>query len=146
MGRAPRPASDAEGLALSGDALDTPEGGRLNPMMPVNAEPQPPGPPAAVARRSALALLALAALPVGAGAAQAAEARLGLKLVRAIGRAEAMALVMAEGARVAAMDAAGLAQHCADDFRAGRTRTLSGVLVAETEAVAWLLAAGVRPQ
>lgn len=115
-------------------------------MMPVNAEPQPSGPFAPVARRAALALLALATLPVGAGAAQAAEARLGLKLAGAIGRAEAMELVKAHAARVAAMDAASFAQHCADDFRAGRTRTLSGVLVADTEAVAWLLAAGFLPK
>lgn len=146
MNRAPRTGADAAGPAQPGGPLDTPGGARLNPMMPVNADPHPSGPLAPVARRSALALLALATLPVGAGAAQAAEARLGLKLARTIGRTQAIALVAAHGARVVAMTSASLAQRCADDFRAGRTRTLSGVLVAETEAVAWLLAAGFRPQ
>jgi hypothetical protein len=95
-----------------------------------------------VRRRGMLALLGSAPLLFTARRAAAAEARLGRKVAQAIGPAEADRLVQRYGADVAALDATALHTCCASDFRAGHTLIVGGALVARTEAVRWLLAAG----
>jgi hypothetical protein len=110
--------------------------------IPIATQQTGPGTP--LQRRSALAVLGLLFLPATGQAARAAEARLGRKVARAVGQPQASRMVRSRGADVAALDSAGLEQRCAADFREGRTLIVGGVLVAETEAVGWLMAAGFR--
>lgn len=114
----------------------------LNPLMPNDSAAQQPEAAQPLRRRGVLALLGSTPLLFTAGRARAAEARLGRKVARTLGAAEAGRLVQHFGADVAALDTRGLQACCAADFHAGRTLIVGGALVARTEAVRWLLAAG----
>jgi hypothetical protein len=101
-----------------------------------------PEPALPLRRRAALALFGLFALPLPGSPARAAEVRLGRKVAQAIGAETARGLARTLGPGVAALDAQALQARCATDFRAGHTLIVGGALVARTEAVRWLLAAG----
>jgi hypothetical protein len=90
-------------------------------------------------------MLGLICVPVSGAAARSAEARLGRKVVKSIGSDEAGALVARFGPQLDGLTTTQIADCCSADFREGRTLLVGGVMVARTEAVAWLLAAGVRP-
>lgn len=96
----------------------------------------------AIGRRELLALAAAAGLAAPATAAESSRARLGQQLVATMGLGAATRLVAEQGQAdvMASIDA-----RISDDFRAGRTLTLDGFVIAKSEAALWLRAAGVRP-
>ncbi len=93
-------------------------------------------------RRSAIAMLGVACIPLAEAGGQSAEARMGGKVAEAVGAGEAQRMIAAFGPKVAGLSPTAFAACCSADFLEGRTLNVGGVMVARTEAVRWLLAAG----